>query len=248
MPPVGFNRTGSLCRLDVSCRKKHELPVKPSFLEVLLSIAVLPLVSNCFPALAQNAPTPGSAPVPGGGQGAARLRAPIGQGNAAAGGGFSYGDLPLNADDAKARILELSNAASTSRPQELVERVDQLSTWLTDMADSHNKMANSFGKHDQTKGLATAERQTAQRFSSLKHQVLLLKAELLINMRRYPEALGPLIDIVTAEPTTETGQSAYKKLQELGFSPETAEAPASSEPAIATDVTAPHHSGTGFTA
>jgi hypothetical protein len=160
---------------------------------------------------------------------------------ASATGGFSYGDLPLNADDAKARIVELSNQVSTSRPQDLLERVDQLGTWLSDMADAHNKMANSFSKHDQTKGMATAERQTGQRFSILKHQVSLIKADLLINMRRYPEALGPLIEIVTAEPTTETGQSAYKKLQELGFSPETAEAPAQSEPALASDIAVPHH-------
>ncbi|MFX5634565.1 hypothetical protein ABTE18_22410, partial [Acinetobacter baumannii] len=51
-------------------------------------------------------------------------------------------------------------------------------------------------------------------------QVQLLKATLLIQQHRFPEALPPLVDIVMAEPTTATGQSAYQKLKELGFAEE----------------------------
>ena len=113
--------------------------------------------------------------------------------------------------------------SSTARPQELQGASIQLCAWLTDMVDAHNKMANAFSKHDQLKSQSTAERQSAQKFMRLKNQAMLLKADLLISMRRYPEALVPLIDIVIAEPTTETGKGAYKRLQDLGFSPDAAE-------------------------
>jgi hypothetical protein len=184
------------------------------------------------PALAQTAPLPGtggyspaaagqsSAPIPGAATQTAQRRS-------------GYGDLPLNADDAKARILELENLVSASRPQDLQERVDQLCVWLGDMIDAHNKMANAFSKHDDLKSQANAERQAAQRFARLKNQAQLLKADLLIGMRRYPEALVPLVEIVIAEPTTETGKGAYKRLQDLGFSPEIADAQDASSSVVA---------------
>ena len=64
-----------------------------------------------------------------------------------------------------------------------------------------------------------AERQTAQTFGRLRNETRLLKADLLITQRRYPEAIGPLVNIVLAEPTTATGQAAYDRLQKMGFSP-----------------------------
>jgi hypothetical protein len=166
----------------------------------------------------QNAPVPGlgaqSAPVPG--------TAP--QPTRRSNGSLGYGDLPLNADDAKAKIVELTNLVASARPQDLQERVDQLCIWLGDMIEAHNKMANAFSKHDEMKAQCTAERQSAMKFARLKHQAQLLKADLLIGMRRYPEALVPLVDIVTAEPTSETGKGAYKRLQDLGFSQDLADA------------------------
>ncbi len=201
-------------------------------------IAALLALALCGPSIicagAQDAPIPGapsgaatagSAPTPGTANLQTQRRAALPPGAAGASGskGFGYGDLPLNADDAKAKVVELTNMSSTARPQELQERVDQLCAWLTDMVDAHNKMANAFSKHDQLKSQSTAERQSAQKFMRLKNQAMLLKADLLISMRRYPEALVPLIDIVIAEPTTETGKGAYKRLQDLGFSPDAAE-------------------------
>jgi hypothetical protein len=93
------------------------------------------------------------------------------------------------------------------------------------MCDAHNKMAATFGKHEQTKNQALAERQAVQKFSQVRNQAQLLKAQLLINQHRFPEALTPLVDIVIAEPLTTTGQTAYRKLKEMGFS-EDAAAPA----------------------
>ena len=42
----------------------------------------------------------------------------------------------------------------------------------------------------------------------------------MIKQCRFPEALGPLVDIVVAEPKSTTGQEAYKRLQEIGFAEE----------------------------
>lgn len=164
-----------------------------------------------------------SAPLPGQGLGvslpapAMHVPAPA---NPAGGKRLQYGELPLNPDDAKAKIIELENLLAISRPQDLQERVYQLCEWLGDMSEAHNKLANVFSRRENMKGQSAAERQSAQRFAQLRNQAQLLKADLLIGLHRFPEALAPLIDIVVAEPTSGTGQAAYKRLRELGFSPE----------------------------
>lgn len=128
-----------------------------------------------------------------------------------------YAQLPLSIFDAKSRMTELRTMAGSSRAQDVLEAVNRLSEWLGDMCDAHNKMASVFGKHEQTKNQALAERQAVSRFSSVRNQAQLLKAELLMQQHRYPEALTPLVDIVIAEPTSATGLAAYGKLKELGF-------------------------------
>lgn len=153
-----------------------------------------------------SAPTPGSSY-------AAAPAAPLVPGTR---GG--YGKLPLNPGNAVARLEELRNLMPNSRPQDFQEAVGEYCDWLSDLADAHWKLAQSFAKAEATKPQADCERQMCLKFGGLKRQAMLLKAEFLIRQRRYPEALGPLVDIVTAEPRTETGRSAYKLLQDIGFS------------------------------
>jgi hypothetical protein len=129
-----------------------------------------------------------------------------------------YAQLPLSLADAKSRMQELNTMAALAKSQDVLESVNRLSEWLGDMCDAHNKMAVTFGKHEQTKSQALAERQAVQKFSQVRNQAQLLKAQLLINQHRFPEALTPLVDIVIAEPLTSTGQTAYRKLKEMGFS------------------------------
>jgi hypothetical protein len=143
-----------------------------------------------------------------------------------------YQQLPLSEADARARLQELRTMVQTSRPQDVQQSVNRFSEWLADIIDGHNKLANVFSKHDNMKAQCQTEHQTAVKFAAVRNQAQLLKADLLIREHRYPEALAPLVDIVIAEPTTATGQSAYKKLKELGFCEE---APVISE----TDVTVP---------
>ncbi len=85
------------------------------------------------------------------------------------------------------------------------------------MADAHWKLSLALAKSDSMKAAAAQERQSAVKFSSLKHEAGLLKAELFIKQNRLPEALGPLVDIVVAEPKSLIGQAAYEKLKEIGF-------------------------------
>ena len=134
-----------------------------------------------------------------------------------------YQFLPITQDDAKARIDELKTLMQVNRPQDLQGRVNNLSEWLGDLTDAHNKMANAFSRQDSTKTMAQAERSAAQRFCQLKNEAVLLKAELLIKLNRTPEALAPLVDIVIADPKGSVGQAAYRHLKELGFSPDTAD-------------------------
>jgi hypothetical protein len=158
-----------------------------------------------------SAPVPGS-PAPGG--------APVAPGLGASPGAAAstYDKLPLNPGNAIARLEELRNLMPNSRPKEFFDSVSEYIDWLSDMADAHWKLSQAFGKQDSTKAQAETERQLCLRFGSLKRQATLLKAEFLIGQHRYPEALGPLVDIVTAEPRTETGQNAYRLLQQIGFS------------------------------
>ena len=122
----------------------------------------------------------------------------------------AYGQLPLTVADAKTRLAELRNALAVARTPELQTHIYQLSEWLADSADAHNKMANSFAKHDSTKLQSVAERQAGIKFAQLKYDALLLKADLLIAQKRYPEALSPLVDIVLNEPESATDKQLIK--------------------------------------
>jgi hypothetical protein len=189
-----------------------------------------------LPAFAQGVPLPGdatmTAPVPGNDSWENSLMpAAVGaKGAGAMRGGIGYGDLPLNADDAKARIIEMRGMLKTTRPADMAARINQLCEWLADMVDAHSRMANAFSRQPAMKAQMMAEHQTALRFSQLKNSAQLLKADLLISMRRFPEAIGPLVDIVIAEPASSTGQGAYKRLKDLGFSPDAADAAADAAP------------------
>jgi hypothetical protein len=157
-----------------------------------------------------SAPVPGSFPAPPAGV----------AGNPAA--ASEYEKLPLNPALASARLEELRNLMPSTRPKDFQESINGYCEWLSDMADAHWRIAQTFSKHDSTKGQAESERQACLKFGQLKRQAMLLKAEFLIGQKRYPEALAPLIDIVVAEPTSETGISAYQLLKQIGFSEEIA--------------------------
>ncbi|HEY9754939.1 MAG TPA: hypothetical protein V6C97_07260 [Oculatellaceae cyanobacterium] len=157
----------------------------------------------------------GSAPVPGADSAGAAASHNFASGVPAA--NSKYAQLPLNIFDAKSRMSELRMMANAGRPQEVLEAVNRLSEWLGDMCDAHNRMAQVFAKHDQTKLQAVAEKLAVQKFSQVRNQAQLLKAEMLMQQHRFAEALNPLVDICIAEPTSATGQAAYGKLKELGF-------------------------------
>ena len=160
-----------------------------------------------------------------------------------------YAQLPLSILDAKSRLLELRSMASIAKPQEVLEAVNRLYEWLTDICDAHNRMAIVFAKHDQMKAQAQAERQAVQKFVQVRNQTQLLKAELLMQQNRFPEALAPLVDIVIAEPTSATGLTAYAKLKEMGFAqePEPTPLPSSSSPPSPSSAPAPTLSIEGTT-
>ncbi len=160
------------------------------------------------------APTPGSAspsPAPSAVVGAASP--PAGQSLPS-----EYRRLPLNAPLAAARLEELRNLMPNTRPKEFQEALAEFCEWLSDMADAHWRMSQSFARHETTRAEAEAEKQACLKFGQIKRQAMLLKGEFLIASNRYPEAISPLIEIVVAEPRTETGINAYRLLKDIGFS------------------------------
>jgi hypothetical protein len=178
-----------------------------------------------------------TAPLPG-----AETGAGANAGGSALTGISQYQQLPMSVSDARGRLQELRLMVQATRPADLQQNVSRFSEWLADIIDAHNKLANTFAKYDNMKSQAQMERQTAIKFAQIRNQAQLLKADLLIRQHRNPEALSPLIDIVIAEPNTATGQSAYKKLKELGFSEEApiateAEVPAEAKDAVDSNVT-----------
>ncbi|MBS2005850.1 MAG: hypothetical protein JST01_02340 [Cyanobacteria bacterium SZAS TMP-1] len=204
--------------------------------------AGLGLATTIGPALAQGSPLPGggaptpdysgyqvqtqppsagvaptaSAPVPGGGHASTTGAAAItGRSNTP---GSKYRDLPLTVDSTKYRLDELRAMLAVSRPQDMQDSVQELCEWLNDAADAHYRMHLAFAKSDLTKSQANSEKQLNLRFGQLKREAQLLRADLLIKQLRAPEALAPLVDIVVADPRSSTGQQAYKRLVELGFS------------------------------
>ncbi|MBK9142909.1 MAG: hypothetical protein IPM23_10470 [Candidatus Melainabacteria bacterium] len=168
------------------------------------------------PSYQTSSPLPGSSshsPLPG-----SIDKAPIPGAEPAPPAGNIYSQLPLSSLDAKNKIEELSNRLAVSNPDQVKDGIFAISEWLQDVADAHWKMFKAFEKSENTQLQAKSERETALEFSRLKNRAKLLKADLFIKMNRYPEALGPLVDIVVAEPRSETGQSAYKRLIDMGFS------------------------------
>jgi hypothetical protein len=129
-----------------------------------------------------------------------------------------YQQLPISLEEARIRLEDLSNRLAVVRPDDIKDSIYALSEWLQDVADAHWRMYKAFEKCDATKAHAAKEKEIALRFSALKNRAKLLKADLFIKQSRYPEALGPLVEIVTAEPSSQTGQDAYKRLVEMGFS------------------------------
>lgn len=161
-----------------------------------------------------------SAPLPGGGP-AAYVTPPGAPAHAHQAVGKKdsiYNSLPLNAEEARIRLEDLSNRLAVSRPDDMKDAIYALSEWLQDVADAHWKMYKAFEKSDSTKAQSLQEKEIAIKFSALKNRAKLLKADLFIRQNRYPEALGPLVEIVTTEPTSATGQDAYKRLVDMGFS------------------------------
>ena len=133
-----------------------------------------------------------------------------------------YKQLPFTLEDAKTKLQELNNlleVASPTQVDQIKNSVYAVSEWLQDVADAHWKLYKAFDKSPATKLKAKSEKETALAFSHLKNKAKLLKADLFIKQKRYPEALQPLVEIVVAEPTSETGTAAYKRLTDLGFSP-----------------------------
>ncbi len=170
---------------------------------------------------AYSAPAPGqfdSAPIPGGHHPTAANGSPHQLSNNSAKVDSIYSQLPLSAEEARIRLEDLSNRLAVSRPDEVKDSIYALSEWLQDVADAHWKMFKAFEKTDATKAQALKEKEIGLKFSGLKNRAKLLKADLYIKQNRYPEALGPLVEIVVAEPTSATGQAAYKRLVDMGFS------------------------------
>lgn len=201
----------------VFCREQV-MQTNPRLL-ILLAVALSSSFTAGNRAFGQNgAPMPGSlampesssvaAPVPGASESASARKL------------SAYKQLPLGIADAQARIAELNSQVQSSNNPATQESVYQMCEWLADMAEAHQRLSNSFAKSEPTKAQSEAEHLAAGKFSQLKNQALLLKAQLLIKQSRYPEALNPLVDIVVAEPRSATGQQAYKLLKEIGFSQE----------------------------
>lgn len=195
-----------------------------------LTLPVVPAVFLSMmqtPALSQS-PVPGggsysggsnSAPVPG-----AHMQTAGAVGGAGQTTGKSrYQQLPLSPADAKAQLDELKVLLLTGNPKDVQDKIFGMCEWLSDGADAHYRMYQAFSKSELTKTQAAAEKQLNQKFSNLKREAQLLKAELLIKQNRAPEALAPLVEIVIANPSSTTGQTAYKRLCDLGFSQEAPE-------------------------
>jgi hypothetical protein len=123
----------------------------------------------------------------------------------------------ISLHDAQVWADRFKEQTANASPQLL----DQLATfyeWLLELLDEHNRLSSIFAKNENTKSMADTEKQTVAKFNHLKIQVLLLKAELLIKLNRYAEAIMPLVEIVNAEPLSAAGKEAYKDLQDIGFS------------------------------
>lgn len=221
-------------------KRDFQNPAPGTSSQGLPALALASILSlACHGALAQGSPLPGHSPLPGGyGHPSAdtgSFQAPIpggrpaslpvqsgathaGHGAAAVSQQGIYNQLPINVEEARIRLEDLSNRLAVSRPDEVKDGIYALSEWLQDVADAHWRMFKAFEKSDATRAHANKEKEIALKFSGLKNRAKLLKADLLIKQNRYPEALGPLVEIVTAEPTSATGQDAYKRLVDMGFS------------------------------
>jgi|AGTN01.1.fsa_nt_gi hypothetical protein len=198
---------------------------KPSLLAVSCLVASMigsaALAQSPIPGSEYQIPQGASAPLPGSTDGT-RIPAHVPSGaviaNPAAQQQSFYKQLPLTAEEARIKIEEMSNRLAVSRPSEVKDNIFNLCEWLQECADAHWKMYLSFDKLPGTKPQAKQEKETAIKFSRLKNRARLLKADVFIKEGRYPEALGPLVEIVTSEPTTDLGQAAYKRLTDMGFS------------------------------
>lgn len=132
----------------------------------------------------------------------------------------AYRQLPISSQQVATRLEELRNLMPNVRAKDFQELIESYLDWVADMADGHWKLHQAFAKVEAMKMQADVEKQTTLKLGQLKRQAMLLKAEFLIRENRQPEALHPLVEIIVAEPRTETGESAYQLLKQIGFSEE----------------------------
>ncbi len=141
--------------------------------------------------------------------------------------------LPINYQGAAVRLEELRNLMPNIKAKDFQEMINEYLEWVGDLADGHWRIHQSFAKVDTMKDRAETEKQTTLKFGQLKRQAMLLKAEFLIKENRHPEALQPLVEIVVAEPKTQTGDSAYSLLKQIGFAEEAVPMPVGIAPQAA---------------
>ncbi len=161
-----------------------------------------------------------SAPVPGGGNASIQKQnMPVTKPATSTNNNKSdYYKLPVSANEASLRLEELRNLMYSLPAHDFQERINDYLSWLSDLADAHWRLYLAFVKHDATKAKGESEKEAAFKLGQLKRQGQLLKAQFLVKQNRVPEALAPLVEIVQAEPTTQTGETAYQLLNEIGFS------------------------------
>jgi hypothetical protein len=123
----------------------------------------------------------------------------------------------VSVHDAQIWLARFKNQCGSPSPQ-LLEQLAMFYEWLLELLDEHNRLATVFNKNESTKSISETEKQTVTKLVHLKNEVLLLKANLLIKLNRYAEAILPLVDVVNAEPLSTAGKEAYKNLQDIGFS------------------------------
>lgn len=107
--------------------------------------------------------------------------------------------------------LKESNYNSAKNSVNLIEE------WLADATEGHMELYKSLKKLGTANEQAIIERNLAIKFATMRDRVLFVKATVLIKEKKAKQAIESLVEIIRSQPNTKLGFSAYKLLQDIGF-------------------------------
>ena len=116
------------------------------------------------------------------------------------------------------QIEQASTLLKDGKTEDAEKLLLGVKNWLTDASENHYKLFQTFSKNQKKTKSAKLEKAHALDFANARDRCYFLLEKKYISQKKIKDAVMLLVEIVSSQPDTEIGNSAYKLLQEIKFS------------------------------